>query len=41
VIVFFIAASPGITDIYYREVSLEVINGVSMLRKVYGPKKGI
>lgn len=36
-IVFLIAASPGILDIYYKEVSFAVINGVSTLEKVYGP----
>ena len=36
-IVFLIAASPGILDIYYKEVSFEVVNGVSTLIKVYGP----
>lgn len=35
--VFFIAASPGYLDIYYKEVSLVVVNGVSTLKKVYGP----
>ncbi len=35
--VFFIAASQGYLDIYYKEVSFEVINGVSTLVKVYGP----
>lgn len=35
--VFFIAASPGILDIYYKEVSFSVVNGVSTLVKVYGP----
>ena len=35
--VFLIAASSGILDIYYKEVSLIVVNGVSMLKKVYGP----
>ncbi len=35
--VFFIAASPGYLDIYYREVTLEHINGASVLKKVYGP----
>ena len=34
---FLIAASPGILDIYYKEVSLEIINGVAVLNKVYGP----
>ncbi len=37
VIVFLIAASPGILPIYYKEVSFAVINGVSTLVKVYGP----
>ena len=36
-IVFLIAASPGILDIYYQDVSFAVINGVSTLVKVYGP----
>lgn len=36
-LVFLIAASPGILDIYYRDVSFAVINGVSTLVKVYGP----
>ena len=37
IIVFLIAASPGILPIYYKEVSLAVVNGVSTLVKVYGP----
>ena len=37
VIVFLIAASPGILDIYYKEVSFEIIDGASTLVKVYGP----
>jgi len=37
VIVFLIAASPGIMDIYYKEVSFAVVDGVSVLKKVYGP----
>ena len=37
ILVFLVAASPGILDIYYKEVSLEITNGVSSLRKVYGP----
>jgi DNA-binding CsgD family transcriptional regulator len=37
VAVFLIAASPGILPIYYKEVSFEVVNGVSTLVKVYGP----
>lgn len=36
-VVFLIAASPGILPIYYKEVSFEVIDGVSTLVKVYGP----
>lgn len=40
-VVFLIAASPGYLDIYYREVTLECINGVSVLNKVYGPLHGI
>ena len=35
--VFFVAASPGYLDIYYKEVSFEIIDGVSTLVKVYGP----
>lgn len=35
--VFLIAASPGYLDIYYREVSLTTVNGVSVLDKIYGP----
>ena len=37
VIVFLIAASPGILDIYYKDVSFAVVDGVSTLEKVYGP----
>jgi len=37
VLVFLIAASPGILPVYYKEVSFAVINGVSRLVKVYGP----
>ena len=36
-VVFFIAASPGYLDIYYKEVNLITVNGVSALDKVYGP----
>ena len=36
-VVFFIAASPGWLDIYYKSVSLETIGGVSVLNKEYGP----
>ena len=37
ILVFLIAASPGILPIYYKEVSFAVVNGVSTLLKVYGP----
>lgn len=37
ILVFLVAASPGILDLYYKEVSLQFINGVSVLEKVYGP----
>ncbi len=36
VVVFCIAASPGYSDIYYKEVWLHIENGVSMLEKDYG-----
>lgn len=36
-VVFVIAASPGYLDVYYKEVTLERINGVAVLQKVYGP----
>lgn len=36
-IVFLIAASPGILDIYYKEVTLGIVDGVCILQKVYGP----
>jgi len=36
ILVFLIAASPGILPIYYKEVSFAVVNGVSTLVKVYG-----
>ena len=35
-IVFFVAASPGYLTIYYKEVALETVNGVSVLKKTYG-----
>ena len=40
-IVFLIAASPGYLDIYYKEVFFEKINGVTVLRKIYGPLHGL
>lgn len=36
-VVFLIAASPGFLRIYYKDVSLSVINGATVLEKVYGP----
>lgn len=36
-LVFLLAASPGYLDWYYAEVSLQVICGVSVLEKSYGP----
>ncbi len=37
VLVFLIAGSPGYSDIYYKEVYLEIMDGISVLKKVYGP----
>ncbi|MBR5239477.1 MAG: hypothetical protein IKW04_02735 [Clostridia bacterium] len=37
VIVFLIAASPGYLNIYYQSVTLETVNGISVLNKEYGP----
>ncbi|MBQ4527634.1 MAG: hypothetical protein II998_06150 [Clostridia bacterium] len=34
--VFFVAASPGYLDIYYKSVAFERVNGVSVLVKEYG-----
>ena len=36
-IVFLIAASPGYTDWYYKEVTFTVVEGGAKLQKVYGP----
>jgi len=36
VAVFIVTASPGFSDIYYKEVSLQTINGATVLNKVYG-----
>lgn len=36
VAVFIIAASPGYLDIYYKSVSLDTINGATVLQKEYG-----
>ncbi|MBE6586929.1 MAG: hypothetical protein E7647_00780 [Ruminococcaceae bacterium] len=35
--IFLVAASPGMLDIYYKEVSLGTYNGATVLEKVYGP----
>ena len=37
ILVFLVAASPGYLNIYYSNVSLENINGVTVLNKEYGP----
>ena len=34
---FFIAASPGYTDWYYKEVTFTIVEGGAKLQKVYGP----
>ena len=39
--VFLIAASPGYSTIYYKEVFLTVKNGATVLKKVYGPLHSI
>lgn len=36
-VVFLITATPGVLDIYYKEVSLGSYNGATVLEKVYGP----
>lgn len=36
-VIFFIAASPGYFDWYYKEVSIVFVNGIAKLKKVYGP----
>lgn len=41
IIVFLIAASPGYLDIYYKSVSIEKSNGMTMLLKEYGPLHSI
>jgi len=41
ILVFLVAASPGYLDIYYKEVSFEKVNGVTVLSKVYGPWHGL
>lgn len=41
IVVFVIAASPGYLDIYYKEVSMIKVNGVTVLEKTYGPLHSI
>ena len=41
IIVLFIAASGGFLPIYYKEVSLEIINNSAVLIKEYGPLHGL
>jgi len=36
-VVFLIAASPGYLNWYYKDVSIDIINGAAVLNKVYGP----
>lgn len=37
ILVFLIAASPGYLPIYYKEVSLLLVDGIAVLDKTYGP----
>lgn len=37
VLVFFITASPGYLGIYYKEVTIQRLHGITVLNKVYGP----
>ncbi|MBR6542256.1 MAG: hypothetical protein IKT73_03515, partial [Anaerotignum sp.] len=41
VVVFLIAASPGYTDWYYKDVTLVFVDGAAKLKKVYGPLHNI
>ena len=36
-VVFLVAASPGILDVYYKDVLFDKVNGVTALVKTYGP----
>ncbi|MBE5933100.1 MAG: hypothetical protein E7263_06750 [Lachnospiraceae bacterium] len=36
-VIFLIAASPGYTDWYYKEVTFTIVEGGAKLQKVYGP----
>lgn len=40
-VVFLVAASPGYCDIYYKDVTLTTVNGVTVLDKTYGEWHGI
>ena len=37
IVIFLIAASPGYSTVYYKEVYLIFVNGAAKLKKVYGP----
>lgn len=37
VAMFLVAASPGYLDVYYKNVALATVNGVTVLQKEYGP----
>lgn len=39
--VFFIAASQGYADWYYKDVTMEVVDGMAKLHKEYGPLHGV
>ena len=41
VVMFLIAATPGYLPIYYKNVSFEIVDGVGMLVKEYGPLHGL
>lgn len=41
ILVFLVAASPGLLDIYYKEVQFHKVNGVGCLEKVYGSWHGM
>ena len=40
-LVFLMAASGGYLQLYYKEVSMEIVNGAAKLHKVYGPLHGV
>lgn len=41
ILVFFVAASPGYLDIYYKDVAFQIVDGVGSLKKVYGSWHGL